>query len=260
MRKQSYHRAAFSDFDHEEQRLKRQATIIRELELQWLVRQGIQSTHRVLDLGCGNGETAALLSDYLSAGSVTGVDINPDFIAGANAAFTAHNLAFRNASAYQLDELPDFDFVYSRLLFQHLSEPQLALLQIWNHLLPGGTCCIIDVNDEWLFLQPSLPEFDAVVEAGIQQQRLCGGNRYIGATLPLLMSSAGFKEINIEIIPFSSLQVGMEAFLDITLSFRINMTPHMKPVYEQLQRKLTEDPGQWFGMMGVFMISARKPG
>lgn len=259
MSKQSYHRAAFSEFEREEQRLNRQASILREQELQLLIRQGIQPSHKVLDLGCGNGQTAAMMSSYLTEGTITGVDIDPSFIATAREQFNHHNLFYQQGSALDLSGLPVFDFIYSRLLFQHLSDPSLALQKVFDHLEPGGHCCIIDVNDDWLFLQPSLPAFDEIVEAGIKQQKAAGGNRRIAATLPLLMQKAGFDQPRIEIIPFSSLQVGMEAFLDITLSFRANMVPSLLPLYQELKQTLLSNAGDWFGMMGVFVITARKP-
>ncbi|MBO9632539.1 MAG: methyltransferase domain-containing protein [Chitinophagaceae bacterium] len=260
MRKQSYDNAAFSKFDQEQERLNRQASILKEQELQWLIRQGIRQTDRVLDLGCGNGQTTAMLSEYLSAGSITGVDINTSFVAQAQERFRCHNLVYQQGSAYELEQFPAFDFIYSRLLFQHLSEPALALHQVWERLVPGGHCCIIDVNDDWLFLHPSLPAFDELVQAGIRQQQLSGGNRHIAAELPLLMRKEGFLDIRIEIIPFSSLQVGLEAFLDITLSFRANMIPSLMPLYQQVRQTLLANVADWFGMMGVFVITARKPG
>lgn len=259
MRKQSYHSAAFSEFDLEEQRLNRQASILREQELQWLIRQGIRPSHKVLDLGCGNGQTAAMLSGYLTQGSITGVDINPSFIASAQEQFKANNLSYQQGSVYELTGLPAFDFIYSRLLFQHLSDPSLALQQVYEHLEPGGHCCIIDVHDDWLFLQPSLPAFEELVQAGVKQQEVAGGNRRIAAALPLLLRKSGFTNINPEIIPFSSLQVGMEAFLDITLSFRANMVPALIPKYQELKQTLLSGTGDWFGMMGIFVITASKP-
>lgn len=259
MRKQSYSEAVFPEFREEQQRLQRQASILKEQELTLLVGQGILPHHDVLDLGCGNGQTAAMLSDYLKDGSITAIDINPAFIAQAAQQYDIPHLHFIQGSAWDLKDLPLFDFIYSRLVFQHLSEPLPALQQVWEQLHPGGKCCIIDVNDDWLFLQPALPAFDALVNTGLQQQQKAGGDRRIAKKLPLLLHQTGFSDIHISIIPFNSLQVGIEAFLDITLSFRANMDPGAKQWYQLLLDQIRIAPDQYFGMMGVSVITAMKP-
>ena len=259
MEKQSYATDTFFAFDREKERLRRQAEIASQQELQLLVRHGLMPDHTVLDLGCGNGQTAAMISQYLTAGNITGLDLNPEFIAGARDQFRSTNLEFKEGSAYQLEGFSCFDFIYSRFLFQHLSDPSLVLQQVLQQLVPGGRCCIIDVNDDWLFLDPYQPEFDALVEAGATCQQHAGGNRKIGARLPQLLRSNGFEKIYVDVVPFTSLQVGMEAFLDLTLSFRVNMAPQLMPLYRRVKDVILPDPGKWFAMMGIFVITAAKP-
>lgn len=259
MEKQSYSADVFSAFEREEKRLSRQAEVAGKQDLELLLKHGLSPDHKVLDLGCGNGQIAAMVSQYLTTGSITGLDLNPEFISAAKVQHHHSNLSFREGSAYQLEALPGFDFIYSRFLFQHLSDPSLALQQVYRCLTPGGRCCIIDVNDDWLFLDPRLPEFSALVEAGATRQQFAGGNRRIAASLPRLFHINGFEKINADVIPFTSNQVGMETFLDLTLSFRANMAPELMPLYKRVQETVLAAPEKWFAMMGVFVITATKP-
>ncbi len=112
---------------------------------------------RVVDLGCGTGIISQAIARFLTSGSIVGVDRSPSMVLAAqNRAQKQEttNLTFQVGSSEKLD-LPSSscDFVYARLLFQHLSDPQLTLREIKRVLKPGGIICIVDVDNDWTMFQ-----------------------------------------------------------------------------------------------------------
>jgi ubiquinone/menaquinone biosynthesis C-methylase UbiE len=105
---------------------------------------GINSRSRVLDLGCGNGNTATWLSQTTGC-QVTGVDLSGVRIANANAAAqklpqeTRSRLSFQKASATDLPfDDQTFTHVWSQATIYHVHEKELALRQAHRTLETGG--------------------------------------------------------------------------------------------------------------------------
>jgi len=107
-----------------------------------LLGAGIKSGMRVADLGCGVGMTTALLAELVGpTGEVVGVDFSAAQLAQAEELTSQglSNVKFIEASATDTG-LPygSFDFVYSRFLLIHLTEPVEALREMHRLLKPGG--------------------------------------------------------------------------------------------------------------------------
>lgn len=244
------------DFSIETARLAKQAAILEMEELALLVRHGLAPGQQVLELGCGQGKMAHAVAKAPGAGSITGIDVHPAFITSAVETYRLPNLVFREQSVYDLQGLPPSDFIYARLVFQHISHPEAALSQVRGNLRPGGRVCFIDVNDEWLFMEPSIPAFDQLIQSGMQLQKGLGGDRLVGKRLPLHLLAAGFTDLKIEILPFSSAMQGMRNFLEIAVSFRANQVPGGAALYDEVLRTVTARENAFHGMAGIFCISA----
>ncbi len=115
----------------------------------WLVRRYLRPTvlDRVLDVGCGSGVVADALAEC--AGSVLGIDGNPEAIAFASKQFRRPNLSFRRGLVDELD-LPEgaFDACVCMELLEHIHLDQgKALLDSLRRLLrPGGRLLITTPN------------------------------------------------------------------------------------------------------------------
>jgi ubiquinone/menaquinone biosynthesis C-methylase UbiE len=118
----------------------------------------IDSTHKVLDLGCGNGTTAIWLSENQDC-HVTGVDLSGVRVQNAkNARATLdqsaqENLAFEKASATELPfEDASFSRLWSQTVIYHVPDKEAVLKEAYRVLGEGG----IMVFDDLLKPQPDI--------------------------------------------------------------------------------------------------------
>ena len=104
----------------------------------------IGADSRVLDLGCGNGNTATWLAGQAGC-HVTGVDLSGVRIDNAIAAIASQpaelqsHLTFKKASATELPETGEtFSHVWSQATIYHVHDKEKALAEAYRVLEPGG--------------------------------------------------------------------------------------------------------------------------
>ncbi len=202
--------------DKELERLRWQATFFWHKEGRNLRLLGLKDGMSILEPGSGPGFiTELLLTDFPNS-QVTALDVDATLNQRA-----AEYLGSRFGERLKIVQgsisdsgLPaaSFDFAYARLIFQHLPDPAAAVREIYRVLKPGGRFVIYDVDSS---LKPIIePEASKEAEAIYQkleaQQRERGGNRAIGRRLWRLMVSAGFRNLDLEVLGASSDEVGQE--------------------------------------------------
>ena len=111
-------------------------------------RTSIQGGQRVLDVGCGCGETTIELARRVGqSGSVLGVDISTQLIEAARAA--AHKLDSVNVHFEQADAqthpfpAASFDVVFSRFGIMFFDDPVAAFQNLRSALRPGGRLAFV---------------------------------------------------------------------------------------------------------------------
>jgi SAM-dependent methyltransferase len=215
----------------------------------------------VLYLGCGPGVTTRALAESVTPGAVVGVDLSATLLEEATRVLAADpisNLRFQRGSAYDLDLAEaTFDFVYARLLFQHLTDPPRALQNILRVLKPGGLCCIVDIDDRWTLMEPEGETFARFNDRARRGQAASGGDRYVGAKLPGYLECAGFRDARLRIAVFTSEDLPIKRLLDMAVAFKER---HVLPdEREEATRELetiysaAEGPGAWAA--GSFFIA-----
>ncbi|MCZ6564046.1 MAG: methyltransferase domain-containing protein [Deltaproteobacteria bacterium] len=154
---------------------------------------GIESGHRVLDLGCGTGTLALMIKRTQQEAEVVGLDGDPKVleIAKAKVARSGQEITMDYGMAYELPYPDDsFDRVLSSLLFHHLSRENKVntLTEVFRVLRPGGQLHVAD----W-----GAPSNISMRIAFLSVQMLDGFKTTadnVKGLLPEMFSSAGFEE------------------------------------------------------------------
>jgi len=103
---------------------------------------------RILDVGCGCGETAVAIGERVGAeGAVLGVDLSEPMLARARERAAAAGLAhvrFQAADAQDTDlGAGAFDAVFSRFGVMFFGEPEVAFANLRRALRPGGRLAFV---------------------------------------------------------------------------------------------------------------------
>lgn len=116
----------------------------------WLAGQG----GHLVDFGCGNGAQTLLLAPHFER--VTGVDVDPDFLAAFVRDIRTRDLAGRVSGvllAAGRIPLPDAsaDVVTSFTVLEHVPDERAALAEMRRVLKPGGRLIVSVPNRWWVF-------------------------------------------------------------------------------------------------------------
>ncbi len=123
-----------------------------------------KSGERVLDIGCGTGETSVIAAD--GGAHVTGVDVSEPMLALAKERLGDRGeTALADASEYRDEN--GFDLIMSRFGVMFFDDPNVAFANIYSNLKPGGRMCFAcwrsPQENDWVILpmmavKPFLPE------------------------------------------------------------------------------------------------------
>lgn len=261
----SYQLGAFRDNQGSLHRLKRQASAVTDHELEHLLRAGLNRGQRVLDLGCGPGQHTLEIARKTAPRRLVAVDCNSLCLAEARRLLGEHypSAEVRHGNAYgDLSDLRGgFDFIYSRLLFQHLSEPLRALLNVRELLEVGGRVCVCDVDDRWLSVGKNSPELTSFLGRARAAQRDRGGDREVGAKLPQYLALAGFTNIRSSTLLVSTDLLAKSAFCDLVFGFKLEILPEAELLAARAELRAVqagiEAADGWAGM-ALFFVSAER--
>ncbi len=98
----------------------------------------LNSSERVLDVGCGEGKITAAIASRVPRGSVAGVDPSHDMIRFAQDHFKHANLRFEVADARRLSFKNEFDLAVSFNALHWIPDQDAALRSICSALVPDG--------------------------------------------------------------------------------------------------------------------------
>ncbi len=157
--------------------------------LAWLAGQlparGLPAPRRILDYGCGGGDTTLQLARLWSDARVVGVDPSATLIAAARRADREGRCEFLPPAALPRGE-PPFDLVYCNGVFHHIpaADQPAALAWIHDRLAPAGIFSLWE-NNSWSpaarWVMSRIPfDRDAVMLAPPRARRLL---RQAGFTL-----------------------------------------------------------------------------
>ena len=260
----SYQLGQFRDNADSLRRLKRQASVVITQELAQLEAAGLAPGGSIMDLGCGPGIVTAQIARHASPRRMVALDSNPVSLGETRAQIAAAGLQtveVLQGNVYEMDAaaLGRFNFIYSRLVFQHLSNPLAALENIAGCLTETGRLCICDVDDRWFNCAPSCPELASFLARVARAQTARGGNRHIGTQLPHLLLRAGFHELRSSTMLISTDLIGKDAFCDLTLGYKLEVVPETELAVATaevaaIRETIFRDDG--WAAIAVFFVSA----
>jgi SAM-dependent methyltransferase len=126
----------------DERDLERQQVLAQRLDplsipvLSRVPREGVR---KVLDLGCGQGNTSRLLAAQFPGAEVTGIEYDASLVSHARTQSKNPRVRFEQGDAAKLP-FPEesFDLVFTRYLLVHVPEPDHVIGEMFRVLRPGG--------------------------------------------------------------------------------------------------------------------------
>lgn len=162
---------------------------------------GVLPHFRVLELGPGSGVHTCQLAEAAHLGSVLAVDRQPAFLRAVAERAAAKGLANVTTEAHDLGTLDlgdrQFDFIYARLVFEHVTDPLDLARRAVKHLAPGGTLRVEEWSKTAVRVYPSTPEWDWVMRRAVERQRELGGEPDIGPRLRSIFTEAGLMHVTL---------------------------------------------------------------
>jgi trans-aconitate 2-methyltransferase len=107
-----------------------------------LARIGLDTPRRVIDLGCGPGNSTALLAERWPAAELSGLDSSPAMIAQANRDFPDRHWIVGDISEWANAEGEPFDVVFSNAAMQWVGDHDTVYPAIFRRVAPGGALAV----------------------------------------------------------------------------------------------------------------------
>jgi ubiquinone/menaquinone biosynthesis C-methylase UbiE len=138
--------------ENELQRLIDQSQFFSSLTEQVFLSAGLTNGMRVLDIGCGAGDTSLLAAKLVGpSGTVVGIDKSTEAITLARARASAakfQNVIFIEGDVADLSVEQSVDAAVGRLVLIHQPDPVATLRRVASHVRPGGVIAFqeLDMN------------------------------------------------------------------------------------------------------------------
>ncbi len=224
-----------------------------------------QRGDRVLDLGCGFGDTTQQLAEIVgSDGFALGVDAAPRFIEAARAEVDVDNVRFEVADIETTKFSERFDFAFSRFGTMFFANPVAALRNVREALVPDGRLVMVvwraKVDNDWLYRAQTITE-QFVTKPEEYDQPTCGPGPFSMAnadTTSGILLAAGFDQISLRRCDLP-IRIGMN--LDEAIEIIMSLGPageilrlagdRAAHLHEPIAQALHEGLAEWDGSSGV---------
>lgn len=183
---------------------------------------------RVLDVGCGTGESLARLAVRFPAATFLGVDLEEPHLARARArcAQFGDRVRFQREDALSLS-LPaaQFDLVVSRHVLQALPDARRALAEMLRVLRPGGRLHVIAEDYGMLWCHPTALDADGFWQRiPPRYAAAVGCDLHVGRKMFQHLTALGVEEVAADYLVVDTLRVPRETFARIWEAWRDGYT------------------------------------
>jgi len=153
---------------------------------------------RILDLGCGPGTITIGVARRIAPGEVIGIDPESSQVEAARSLAARENFPpkFEIGRAGELPFTDEsFDGAYAHAVFEHLSNPHNALLDLRRKLRRGGFAALRSPDWGGFLVHPLSPDVQQALALYQEIQTANGGDIHAGRKLGGWLRDAGFKEV-----------------------------------------------------------------
>ncbi|HEY2161901.1 MAG TPA: class I SAM-dependent methyltransferase [Solirubrobacteraceae bacterium] len=237
---------------------------------------------RVLDIGCGFGDTTQQLAQLVGPeGFAVGVDAAPRFIDAARqeaAQDGVENVRFEVADVERTNFAERYDMAFSRFGTMFFANPVAALRNVRNALEPGGKLVMVvwraKAENDWLYRAQTITE-RFVAKPEEYDEPTCGPGPFSMAnadTTSGILLSAGYGEIGLRRL---DLPINMGADLDQAIEVVMALGPageilrlagdRAAHLHEPIREALREGLAEWATPEGIiapastWIVSASVP-
>ena len=223
---------------------------------------------RVLDLGCGFGDTTQRLAALVGrAGEAVGIDVSEPFVEQARVELEGtglENVRFMSGDIQVTEFGERFDYAFSRMGIMFFANPVQALRNVREALVPGGRLCAVvwrrKLDNEWV------RRAELVVEEYLEHpeetdEPTCGPGPFSMAdadTVSEQLRIAGFEEISLR---RCDLPIKIGGDLDHAVEFNMSLGPagevlrlwgdRVEEIRPKISRDLREALAEFDGPEGV---------
>lgn len=220
---------ALGHSEDELDRLKTQARLIDPITRRFFHEAGIGPGMRVLDVGCGAGDTSVLVAEMVGErGEVVGVDRAPAAIAAAKAKGEGRrNLEFLQGDPAGMSFERPFDAVAGRFVLMFQEHPATMLRRLACHLRPGGLLVFHELDYEGLSSFPPVPTFELLKRWNAETTRLYGADPHMGARLLAAFITAGLPATTVRVQALSGKGAASADLLLLARNLTRSLLPEM---------------------------------
>ncbi len=237
---------------------------------------------RVLDLGCGFGDTTQRLAALVGPdGEAVGIDVSEPFIGAAREEAEGtgiDNLRFTSGDVQVVEFDQSFDYAFSRMGIMFFANPVGALRNVRTALAPGGRFCAVvwrrKLDNEWMHRAERVVE-EYLDHPEESDEPTCGPGPFSMAnadTVSEQLKIAGFEEISLQ---RCDLPIKIGDDLDHAVEFNMSLGPagevlrmwgdRVDEIRPKISRELREALAEFDGPEGViapastWIIGAQAP-
>jgi SAM-dependent methyltransferase len=230
-----------------------------------LQQAGLAPGMTCLDLGCGGGDVTLKLAELVGPeGKVVGVDMDEiglDLARESARNMGQGNVEFRCLNVKDWNEDARYDFIYSRFLLTHLTDPRQMLERMLRATRPGGVVVVEDIDFTGCFCHPASAAFDAYVRLYRAAALRQGADADIGPKLYGMLLDAGWCDVTLNVVQptFASGEAKQLPLLtlvniaDSLLEAKLILESDLQSAVVELTR-FTDDPRSIMSATRVFQL------
>lgn len=173
---------------------------------------GLRSGMRALDVGCGSGAVTRAMAS-VSRQVPSGVDSSQARISAANelAVDCRPTPSFVCSDAADLPfAFGEFDFVWSRFLFEYAPNPTAILKEMIRVVRPGGLVAVADLDGQMTQFHPKSDELGRLLDKAMSLLAIDGFDPFVGRKLYKWFFDSKLLDLNVHTVPYQNYFGGLK--------------------------------------------------